>query len=201
MGTHWEQTETNPKKNQKKKKLNSPEHSHLVAWNFCFQKSWWPFSSWTNTLIITWGGSYYYQCWVRVNWSGFCCWCYYNNCQRWPCYDWSGLFVHVPFGDGNVEQQIHGAHHRKQPVEFINAAQIQVRHNPASMPISTCGAYHNLQQCSRQELSYARVACEERSAHALHVVRSLIVEELKLPDVSEHLRHARPGQARPAFLF
>jgi hypothetical protein len=35
----------------------------------------------------------------------------------------------------------------------------------------------------------------------LHVVRSLIVEELKLPDVSEHLRHARPGQARPAFLF
>jgi hypothetical protein len=37
-------------------------------------------------------------------------------------------------------------------------------------------------------LSYARVACEERSAQALHAVRSLIVEELKLPDVSEHLR-------------
>jgi hypothetical protein len=39
-------------------------------------------------------------------------------------------------------------------------------------------------------LSYARVACEERSAQALHAVRSLIVEELKLPDVSEHLRQA-----------
>jgi hypothetical protein len=68
------------------------------------------------------------------------------------------------------------------------------------MPISTCGVYHNLQQCSRQELSYARVACEERSAQALHAVRSLIVEELKLPDVSEHLRQARPGQASVSFL-
>ncbi len=51
-----------------------------------------------------------------------------------------GVFVSVPFGDDDEEQEIGSAHGRKKPVESINTATVDVVDDPTLMAVATACA-------------------------------------------------------------
>lgn len=103
-----------------------------------------------------------------------------------------GGLVCVAAGDLKEGNKVDSAQQCQHPVVIIQARVVDVVYNPRLPAISACHANDELQDGRANEMGNASVGGEEGCSNGLHVVWDLVVEELQLAHVREHLHRILP---------
>lgn len=108
----------------------------------------------------------------------------------------------VPLRALDVQPQVESAQRRQKPVEVVQVTPVEVlRGDPPGIASRACDSSDARDQDGAQVVPEPECGQGEGASQASDPVWALLVEELQLPDVGEHLRgsHQRVLRHLPAF--